>query len=186
MNKYTISLYTFIAFAMLIFHSCENEIAKIQAITKKSEMPLLTSYDVNVLYSDSGLIKTQLNSPEVNDYAEETDKPSYTEFPNGLNIMFYDTNMVVKASLTAKWGQYQKQKKMWEFKNNVVLVNIENDTLTTEHLFVDTENEKMTSDVYVCIKKKDGSKMQGKKGFESNLTFTKYQFKGVSYDGWNY
>lgn len=179
MNKKVTLLLLLIAIVVAsVFTACENDMAKIKSITEKLDSAEISAKNVEMLYSDSALIRLNVKTPLLNKYTTVEDP--YTEMPNGVEMLFYDKNMNVNSSLKAKYSIYHEKEKIWEFKNNVELVNQQGDLLQTEHLFVDREKEVMYSQKYVSITFADGGNINGEGGFKSNFNFTEFEFTDVS------
>jgi len=129
--------------------------------------------DIEVYYSDSGMIKAFLESPLMKRYEEE-DK--YIEFPDGFKIIFYDSIMNPKSQITANYGIRFENEKRMEAKNNVVVISIEKDEqLDTEHLVWDERKKIIYSDVFVKITRAD-EVLYGD-GLTSDQDFEKYTIK---------
>src|ERR1051325_4111010 len=115
-----------IYFSLLTFHfllfSCHTDIQSINQVTFDRNQPTETMKDAEIIYSDSAKVKMKLTGPVLNRFSN-TDKP-YIEFPNGVNVLFYDDSMKINSKLKADYGiRYEKEGKM-EAKRNVEVVNI--------------------------------------------------------------
>ncbi len=105
-----------------------------------------------------------------------TENP-YREMPKGLKAIFYDEALNVKSKITADYGiRYEKEQKM-EARKNVVVVNEKGEQLNTEHLVWDERREKLLSDEFVKITRKD--EIIYGTGFEANQDFTKYKIFNI-------
>ncbi len=162
-------------FPVLLFVSCENEIAKIKVFSVTEELPSLTAEGFEVISSDSSVIRSKLVTPELISHNDE--KEAYTEFPKGVLLIQYDTHMNVTSSITAQYAKNFVKDKRWEAKNNVIAVNFKGDTLKTEYLVWDTQKEKIYSDQFVKIIQKD--QIYTGIGFESNQDFSSYHIKDL-------
>lgn len=155
--------------------SCKNDIAKIKIYEKGEDLPSLTAEGFEMLISDSTVIRSKLQTPELIRHDDE--KEPYTEFPKGVKIMQYDANMNVISNITAQYAKYFEADDRWEAKNNVVAVNQKGDTLKTEYMTWDQKKGKIRSDQFVKIIQKD--KEYTGTGFQSNQDFTEYTFKNL-------
>ena len=163
---------TFILF-FLLFISCENEISKIKILTSTEELPSITANGYEMLFSDSTVIRFKMQTPEL--IRHDAEKEPYTEFPKGVKIEKYDANMNIVSSITAEYAKNFDSDQRWEAKNNVIAVNLKGDTLKTEYLVWDTKKEKIFSDQFVKIIRKD--QIITGIGFESNQDFSNYEIK---------
>lgn len=167
-------LFTGIVF-MLSLSSCENEMAKIKVVAKSEEPPKIVADDLEVLFSDSTVIRSMLQTPKL--IWHEEGKDPYQEFPDGVKIVKYDSRMSIVSSITAQYAKYFLNDEKWEAKNNVVAVNQKGDTLKTEYMVWDNKKGKISSDQFVKIVQKD--QIYTGIGFESNLDFSSYHIKNL-------
>lgn len=171
-----------VSFAALITicFSCANEIEKVKIYTVPEEQPSIKAEGYEMLFSDSTVIRFKLQTPEL--IRHDNRKEPYTEFPKGVKIIKYDSNMNIISSITAQFAKRFDSDDRWEAKNNVIAVNLKGDTLKTEYLVWDMKQEKIYSDQFVRIIQKD--KTYTGVGFESNQDFSSYkikELKGVIY-----
>ena len=139
--------------ATMLF-ACENDMQTINSFSIDDSLPDETARDIEVIYSDSGRVMIKLISPRLNRY--ETKDP-YIEFPEGLQLLFFDSVMNVKSELTANYGISWEKKKLMEVKDDVVITNYEkNEILNTEHIVWDKKKKKIYSEVFVKRTNNDG------------------------------
>jgi len=167
-----------IIFLSSFLFSCKTDLEKIRALSNKEELPDVIVENLNAVYSLNGNTQVNLVTPKAYKYTSETKQ--YTQFPDGLNLKFYDNNLNLHTSLVANYGIYYEKKRFARATGNVILTNINGSVLKTEELFIDENEEKIYSVVPVNIKDKDGFEITGDGGFESNLEFTIYRFTDVS------
>ena len=172
LNKIIVSVLTAIAFLFLLV-SCENDIAKIKTLAITEDLPAGTAEGFEMLASDSTVIRFKMQTPELIMHSNEKDP--YTEFPKGVKIEKYDAKMNIVSSITAQYAKNFTSDDRWEAKNNVVAVNLQGDTLKTEYLVYDTHKQRIYSDQFVKIIRKD--QIITGVGFESNQDFTSYHIK---------
>jgi LPS export ABC transporter protein LptC len=125
--------------------SCENDINVINSLKIDENQPVESTYDVEMIISDSGKVMMRLKSPQVDKYIHNRE---YVEMPKGIHITFYDSIGGIRSTLDADYAISYANSKIMEAKNNVVAVNSEGKTLYTEELIWDqkehviyTENE---------------------------------------------
>ena len=165
--------------SMLLFSSCENDIAKVKLITSQDHLPVESAKNIRILYSDSARVQVQITSPLMNRY---NTKGTYLEMPRGVKLLFFaeqgpaDTTNV-RSRLTANYAiRYEKERKM-EARNNVVVINDKGEQLNTEHLVWDEVQEKIYSEGFVKITTPE--EIIYGQGFESNQNFTKYKIFNI-------
>jgi lipopolysaccharide export system protein LptC len=162
---------------IMFFSSCENsDIEKIKAITSELHAPTMAVSNTEIIYSENGLIKRKLISPQINQYLN-IEKP-YTEFPEGLHVEFYDSTENVSSYIKAKYCINDETEQLWTAQNNVVVVSAKGDTLNTEFLIWNQKTKKIYSDQYVRISNKSGV-VHGK-GFEADEDLTNWKIKQTS------
>ena len=170
-----VTFFSFIVLLAMLLGSCENEISKIKTVTNTVDLPAVTAEGVEMLASDSSVIRSKLQAPLF--IQHDNEKDPYIEFPKGVKIVEYDAKMNVVSSITALYAKNFTTDKRWEAKNNVIAVNAKGDTLKTEYLVWDTAKEKIYSDQFVKIITKD--QVLTGIGFESNQDFSSYHIKNL-------
>lgn len=139
--------------AAILLSACENDIEKIKAFSSAENLPVLEAKNFKTLSTDSGQIRLFLKTPKLLSF--ENDGVTYYEFPEGMELVKYDENKQIISSLTADYAKQFVKEKRWEAKNNVIATNAQGDTLKTEHLIWDEEKEKIYTEEYVKIIRKD-------------------------------
>ncbi len=168
-------LWLLVSFVSFTLSSCKNEIATIKKISSSEELPSNIAEGFEMLISDSSVIRTKMQTPEL--IMHDKEKEPYTEFPKGLKLVKYDANMNVVSSITAQYAKQFTADERWEVKNNVIAINIKGDTLKTEYLVWDTKKQRIYSDQFVKIIQKD--QIFTGIGFESNQDFSSYNIKNL-------
>ncbi len=134
--------------------ACENDMQTINSLNTDDTLPDETARDIEVIYSDSGKIMIKLLSPRLNRYEKEE---PYMDFPEGLQLLFFDSLMNVKSELTANYGISWDNKKLMEVKDDVVITDFEKDeVLNTEHIIWDQSKKEIYSEVFVKRTNRDG------------------------------
>ncbi|MCW3084621.1 MAG: hypothetical protein JWP12_1987 [Bacteroidetes bacterium] len=163
---------------VLMLAACENDIQVVNSITSATEkqLPLDSEKDVEMLYSDSAVVRARLTAPVLDHYAG---KKNYTEMPKGMLVIFYDAQKKEQNRLKADYGiGYDNtgngMDKM-EAKRHVVVVNEKGDKLETEHLTWDATTKQIYTDEFVKITTKD--KTIWGTGLKANQDFSEYEIK---------
>lgn len=143
---------------------------KVKIFTKRKAGPDITSQDIVVYYSDSGMVKAKLTGPQMDNY---TTTSPYVEFTKGFKMFFYDDRMQVSSWMRADYGIRREKEKIMEAKHDVVVVNEKGEQLNAEHLIWEEEKQLIHSDKFVKITTAD--EIIFGDGFESNQDFTKYK-----------
>ena len=163
----------------LCITGCENDIAVVNSITSatEKELPIESGKNVEIIYSDSAIVRAKLIAPELNRYAG---KKPYSEMPKGMNVIFYDKNRNVQSKLTANYGigfDAGNGMERMEANGNVIVINDKGEQLNTEHLTWNAVTKKIYTDKFVKITTKD--EIIWGDGLEANQDFSQYQIKNV-------
>lgn len=125
-----------ILIGLLVLISCsEGKEHVAPAINDKDSVSVMSSYGVNTLISDSGVIKYKIvaESWEVN----QIKQPSRWIFINGIFIEQFDNSFNLKAYIQADTAWYYDQIKLWELRGRVKLRNVDGLRFNSEELFWD-------------------------------------------------
>lgn len=140
--------------AAILFYACEsNNLSEIKAISAPNELPVMEATDFETTYTDSGVVRFTLKTPKLLRF--ENDGKTYSEFPLGVEIKQYDAEQNIVSSISADYAKEFIKEEKWEGKNNVVVTNVEGDSLKTEYLIWDRKNEKIHTDEFVKIISED-------------------------------
>ena len=156
----------------LILAGCQNQVEHTApAIRPQDSVAMMTSYGVNTLVSDSGVIKYRIVTErwEVN----TSKNPSLWIFDKGLLLEQFDEKFHINSYIQCDTAYYYEQKKLWELRSNVHIRSQKGDKFDTELMFWDQEKEKIYSDKFIRIEQVD--RVLTGYGFESNQQMTEYQ-----------
>jgi len=157
--------------------SCGNNIKEVQDFLADKNLPVGVAKNVNLLHTDSGVVKTKLITPLLHDFTNRKIHP-YQEFPEGIQITNFDKNKD-SVTLTANYCRSYSKTGISEVKENVIIVNYNDGVrLYTEQLFWDQNTHYIyTEKAFKLITKTDT--INGK-GFESNEDLSKVTMKDIS------
>lgn len=157
--------------------SCENDMALVNEMTKRDTLPVVSSYNIAVHYSENGIPQFIMEAPVANFYTG--DEPRQ-EFPEGFYVTFFDTLMNKKSELMADYGVSYEKRKLMEARRNVIVINHEkNEKLNTEHMIWDQAEKKIFSDVFVKITTQSDV-LYGENGFEAHESFNDWVIRKTS------
>ena len=174
-KKISLSIATLFWVAVLFLSCTNNNVDQIKSFNHPPGAPEVIANDIEILYSDSAVIRFKLNAPSLKIYEDE-DEP-FTEFPDGFQILQYNSNKDITSSIVASYGKNYEKKSLWELRQNVVAVTESGDTLKTELLFWDETKDLIYSDQFVKFIQKE--KIITGTGFESDLQMKKWHIKKV-------
>ena len=134
--------------------------------------------DVEILYSDSAVVRVRITAPTMLNYTERDDPRQ--EFPDGIKVEFLNPNLQVRSTLTAKSAIRQQSKGLVTTRDSVVLTTIQQEKLETEELIWNEKTEKISTEKFVKVTK-PGEIIYGF-GLEANQDFSFWKItvpKGV-------
>lgn len=123
------------AMTMAVF-SCSEEVEHTApAIHDRDSVSMMTSYGVNTLISDSGVIKYKIVTErwDVNTVRQ----PSRWTFICGIFLEQFDEKFNIQAYIQADTAWYYDQLKLWELRGRVRVRNVNGLRFTSEELFWD-------------------------------------------------
>lgn len=123
------------AMTMAVF-SCSEEVEHTApAIHDRDSVSMMTSYGVNTLISDSGVIKYKIVTErwDVNTVRQ----PSRWTFICGIFLEQFDEKFNIQAYIQADTAWYYDQLKLWELRGRVRMRNVNGLRFTSEELFWD-------------------------------------------------
>ena len=171
-------LSNFIRFLLIsfLFLSCETNRDEVLSIGKKTITPTQTGKKVDMLYSDSTILKIKLQAPQMLMYDKGVKEP-LTILPKGVLVIFYDRNAKESTTLKGNYAiRYEKSQRM-EIKYNVEVINEKGEKLNTERLVWDEQKKKISSNAFVKIT--TPKEIITGNGLEANQDFTKYEIKNI-------
>jgi LPS export ABC transporter protein LptC len=172
-----ITFLSIITLGVIMLFSCENDMAVVNEMTKRDTLPVVTSYDIAVLYSERGKPQFILEAPVAAFYIG--DDP-YQEFPEGFHVSFFDSLMNKKSELMADYGISYDKRKIMEARRNVIVMNHEkNEKLNTEHMIWDQTEKSIFSEVFVKITTPTDV-LYGENGFEADESFNNWVIRKTS------
>ena len=145
-------------FAVLSLQSCESNLKDVQRIYKTSFVPSGEADSINLKYTDSGRVKSILQSLKMIDYA--TAKNPFVEFPKAVLVTLIDANGNKTIVLADKAISYKKTEVI-DLIGNVKIKTYDGKVLETNQLYFDQKNEWFFTDEAFIFKEADGSFLQG-------------------------
>ncbi|MBP5318659.1 MAG: LPS export ABC transporter periplasmic protein LptC [Paludibacteraceae bacterium] len=156
---------------MLFFVGCSSSIKKGGALSgSRDSVPVMVTYDVNTVISDSGVTRYRVTSPEwaVYDRAAE---PCWI-FPKGLHLEKFDENLDVYAKVDADSAIYFSNLEIWHLVGHVNAMNVEGEHFESELLIVSQKEDRVYTDKFIKITQK--KRIINGTGFESNQNLSRY------------
>ncbi len=163
---------SFLTVVMIFFSSCgEDDLKNAAAISsKKITLTKDRSYGVEVIYSDSALVKAKGYAP-IYDKVTPSQGTKYNEMPEGVKIEFFDPYLQVTGNITSKYAINNETDQITIFRKNVVVIN-DQMTFTTEELTWD-EKKRLFYSPNGTVVSKDGTVFTGAQ-FSAPQDFSTY------------
>jgi len=173
MTKVLIYLLIGIVWGSSLFLACDSAPAD-QIILQQDEeldVEVETTFDVELIYSDSAIVNVILTSPKM--LTNRTRGDNQQVFPVGIDVDFFDPKGRVQSELTCKKAtRYEKDKKI-VMQDEVVWKSKAGEVLDTEELVWDEKEEKVYTKRLVKITTQQDV-IHGY-GFEADQGFTKWK-----------
>ncbi|HMJ48850.1 MAG TPA: LPS export ABC transporter periplasmic protein LptC [Ferruginibacter sp.] len=112
---------------------CENDPAEIKKISTK-KLGIEEAKNVKVNYTSGGKTKAILTSPLM---LRVQDTMPYLEFPNTLEVDFYNDAGQKESKLTAHYAKYKENQNIVFLKDSVKVTNTKGETLYCNELYWD-------------------------------------------------
>ena len=161
--------------------SCRSQQVEEQTINYET---LRTEYSENmsIIMSENGRKAYHFETPLIEGY--NMAKDPYREFRKGIKITTFEDDSLgsVSAVLTANYAIFYENRKLWEAKGDVVIVNSDGRKLLTSQLFWNQSTHKVYSNVDSKIVGKD--EVYHCEGFESDEQMKEWTYRklrGVTY-----
>lgn len=175
--------YIFGLLLLLVLSACRREKEHTApAINDKDSVAMLTSYGVNTLISDSGVIKYRVVTEkwEVN----QTRNPSRWIFEKGLLLTQFNEDMHIHSYISSDTAYYFDRDRLWEMHGRVNIYTKEGLDFKSEQLYWDEMHNDMWSNRYSHLVSPErelrGSKFTA--SVQNNGELTAYEVHNAS--GW--
>ncbi len=158
-----------LAFLQVVLVSCGEEVDT--GMLEIYQGPTSLAYDVELLHSDSAIIRTNLKAKKQLEFPTGD-----FEFPDGIEILFYDKFGNLTTTMRADRGNYIKKDNLYKGEGDVRVNNLEKEQkLSSEELFWDPNGKKIYTDKFVTIEEKEtifnGTGMEADEGFNEYKLF---------------
>lgn len=134
----------------MFFVSCEERVEHTAgAIHDRDSVAVMTSWGVNTLISDSGVIKYRIVTErwEVN----QIKRPSRWTFDKGLFLTQFDEKFHVHAYIQCDTAYYFDQLHLWELRSRVRILTKDGLKFRSEQLFWDETQHELYSHVFSTL-----------------------------------
>ena len=131
----------------LILAGCQNQVEHTApAIRPQDSVAMMTSYGVNTLVSDSGVIKYRIVTErwEVN----TSKNPSLWIFDKGLLLEQFDEKFHINSYIQCDTAYYYDQQKIWKLYGRVSILTKDGLRFNSEQLTWDQNKHELSSNVF--------------------------------------
>ena len=157
---------------LIFIAACNNDIEQVRAVTESQDTAVMSAKNIEMTYTVLGQNNLKMKAPLLNRYLEKGEI-TYSEFPKGIEMYFYNDSGIVSSSLRANYSIYYEQEGRWEAKYDVEAINEKGEKLNTEYLVWLRDEKKITSNQFVKVTNSDGV-IYGD-GFTSNQDFSSWE-----------
>ena len=140
------------------------------AIHDRDSVSMMTSYGVNTLISDAGVIKYRIVTErwEVNDKRN----PSRWIFDKGVFLTQFDQTLHIQSYIQCDTAYYFDKNRIWELRGRVRILTKQGLRFSSEELYWDEQKHEIWSHKFSHLKTPE-RELQGNY-FKSNENMTKY------------
>lgn len=158
----------------LFITSCKTDIEQVNELAITQDANYDIAENTVIIQTEKGQKRAVIKAPILKRWNESDAR---TEFPDGLKVIFYDSNKD-STILTADFGVNKEQTKQMTVSGNVVVLNYKSETLETEKLVWSEESKTMSTDTFVTIKTPEEI-LKGK-GLDTDEKFLNYKIRKIS------
>ncbi len=148
--------------------ACENKLARVETNYTTDDTLVEVGEQVEILYSDSAVVRIRITAPTLRNYTERTDPRQ--EFPKGIKVEFLNPTQQVVNTLTSKFAVRQQEKSIVIARDSVVMNSAKQERIETEELTWDERSSKIRTDKFVKVSR-PGEVIYGF-GLEANQDFS--------------
>ncbi len=158
-------------FSLFTLSSCENELTSLPSHIKDFNTQVETAKDVITYYSDKGEVKVKVAAPRL--VRQKNRKEPITEFPDGLEVTFFNSKHKVTSHLVADYAIRNEKEGTVTIQKNVKVETIKKETIETDELIWNEKEQKITSDKLTKII--TANEEIECMGFTANHDFSEYE-----------
>lgn len=179
------SLYSLIICLVLLTASCaivscsEEHEHTAPAIHDRDSVPVMTTYGVNTLISDSGVIKFRIVTEQW-DINQNKDNSSRWTFNKGILLTQFDLKKHVVGYIQCDSAVYSDRDRRWQLHGRVRILTAQGLSFYSNELYWDERNHEMWSYTYSHLKTPD-KELEGN-WFHSDEQMTNYEIRQTK--GW--
>lgn len=176
---YTVFIWVALSVTGYSMQSCSEEHEHTApAIHDRDSVPVMTTYGVNTLISDSGVIKYRIVTEEWE--VNTNRRPSRWTFDKGILLTQFDLKKHVVGYVQCDTAVYYDQDRRWELHGRVRILTAQGLSFYSNELYWDERNHQMWSHSYSHLRTPD-KELEGN-WFRSDEEMTDYEIRQTK--GW--
>ncbi len=142
---------SFIAFwgVLSLFTGCQKQVETPTLTASETQTDVERIEDVEIIYSDSAVIRIRLNGPVMLNHLNFNDP--YQEFTDGIRVEFFNPFGMVTSVLTAKYAVRYQTRGLTYIRDEVVWKSIEGKTLETPELTWDEREKNVYTQKFAVV-----------------------------------
>ncbi|QTY26373.1 LPS export ABC transporter periplasmic protein LptC [Flavobacterium sp. CS20] len=148
--------------------ACDSNLNEVNKFNLEVNTPQGVAKNINLFFTDSGVVKANLKSPKMLDYSHE--KYPYRIFPIGVEVDFFNSDST-KNTVIADSAIVHANSNLIDMRKNVKIITSDSLVLTTSQLYWDTAKQWVFTDRNYKIRLANGTENNGT-GFDSDQEFT--------------
>ena len=157
-----------LGFAALFVAACSNDLSDVEALVSRFDTTVEEAMDVEILYSDSAIVKVRITGPRMLNYLDR--RESKQEFPDGVRVEFFDREQEIESVVTARYGLRLQNLGKVIVRDSVVWTTADGQKLETEELEWDEREQLIHTNKFVVITRPD--EIIYGHGFEASQDFS--------------
>ncbi|MGN6510192.1 MAG: LPS export ABC transporter periplasmic protein LptC [Chitinophaga sp.] len=112
--------FIYLGIVAMALMSCENDVNAVRAFDAK-KLGVEQAYQVETIMSQEAHVKGVLTAPYMERHLTE---PPHTDFPKGLQVVFYSDSLTKESILTANFGTYKENSTEIYLRDSVVFISL--------------------------------------------------------------
>lgn len=164
----------FFGMVFLLLQNCKGKEDAVEVFTK-SDITIEKIQDVDMLYSDSALVRVRIRGPVMLRHLVSDDPRQ--EFIKGIKVNFFNTFGALAGTLTAKYAVRYEYKGVTLVRDSVVWQSVDGKKLESPELTWNEREQQISTNRFVVVTTlKDTIRSHG---FTANQDFTNIKFSAV-------
>lgn len=141
--------------------------------TTDEKLPFAETFDADMVYSDSGIIRARLITPLIQDFNER--EGALRVMPQGLTVYFFNSEGAASGTLRADSGVIYGYKDLVSTFGRVRFVNENNEELNSEALHFNTRTFELYTESFVTLRR--GAEVMYGQGLQATDNFAQLRIR---------